>query len=146
MMTMSNNIEKGNVHIYVSPEGNRTAAAFGRALLEAAEGKQISVVFFEKNKVIKNPDFWKKMEPELKLFSFEDIQNGINFTRKVLATEGCDLLLLTDVTERIRDGSMSLTDLKGILEAQGQTDIILTGKPEDEIIFAIAQKVYRFGC
>lgn len=146
MMTMSSNIEKGTVHIYISREEEGMVPAFGRALLEAAEGKQISVIFFKEDESVKNPDFWKKMEPELKLFSFADIQNGINFTRKVLVTEGCDLLLLTDVAERIREGNMSPADLKSILEAQGQTNIILTGKPEDEKVFKVAGKVYRFGC
>lgn len=137
---------KGTIHIYVSEEDRPSLGAFGRAFLEAAEGKKVVVIQFVEESFIGNFDFIKKVEPEMKLFSFEDVRNGINYARKVLATEECNLLVLMDLPELIRAGSVTIGDLKNILEAQGETDIILTGQSPDEEISALAKKVYRFVC
>lgn len=137
---------KGTIHIYVPEENGESSAAYGRALLDAAGGKKVVVIQFIKEKSVGNSDFFKKMEPEMKLFSFEDIRNGINYARKVLATEECDLLLLADILELVKTGSVTGADLKNILDAQGETDIILTGQFHGEEISALAEKVYRFVC
>ena len=137
---------KGTIHIYVPEENGENAAAYGRALLSAAGGKKVVVIQFIKDKFIDKADFFKKMEPEMKLFSFEDIRNGINYARKVLATEECNLILLIDILELLKTGKITVADLKIILDAQGETDIILTGKNPVEEISCLAEKVYRFVC
>lgn len=137
---------KGTIHIYIPEETGETAAAYGRALLDAAGGKKVVVIRFIKDKANCNSDFFKKMEPEMRLFSFEDIRNGINYARKVLATEECDLLLLAGLLELVKAERITVADLKIILDAQGETDIILTGPIPGEEISSLAEKVYRFVC
>ena len=107
---------KGTIHIYIPEETGETAAAYGRALLDAAGGKKVVVIRFIKDKANCNSDFFKKMEPEMRLFSFEDIRNGINYARKVLATEECDLLLLTGLLELVNAEHITVADLKIILD------------------------------
>lgn len=137
---------KGTIHIYVSEGNEPSIAAFGRAFLEAAGGKQVGVIQFIKDRPVADSEFFKKLEPEMKVFSFENIKNGMNFAKKVLATEECNLLVLADILELVRRENITVAELKGILGVQGETDIILTGQRIDEEISALAEKVYRFVC
>ncbi len=139
-------MKKGTIHIYVPEKDGSDTGAFGRAFLEAAEGRKVVVIQFIDGKLSVKSEFLKKLEPELKLFSFENIRNGMNYARKVLATEECDLLILTDILEMVDSGRITVDDLRNILNAQGETDIILTGQSPDAEISSFAEKVYRFVC
>ncbi len=139
-------MEKGAIHIYISEEKEIAVTAYGRAVLWAAEGKKVIVIRFVKDKNFGNPSFLKRLEPDMKIMFFEDLSNGMNYARKVLATEECDLLLLADILEVIKEGRITVPDLKKLLSAQGETNIILTGENPEEEISTLAEKVYRIVC
>lgn len=153
---------KGMVYIYTGDGRGKSPAALGRALQAAMEGRSAVVIQFLKGNGSNNSDFLRRMEPEIKFFSFEksvenyeelsegkkqeeivNIRNGMNFAKKVLATRECDLLILDEVLRLVEKDIMSVEDLKSMLECRGDTDVILTGDKLDDGICILADEVSR---
>ena len=111
------------------------------------QGKSVIVIQFLKGKDTAELGFLDRLEPEIKLFRFEkfkqyyedlseeekqeeiqNIKNGLNFARKVLVTEGCDLLILDEILGVVNQGIISVDELKTILNARHkEMNILLTG-------------------
>lgn len=153
---------KGLVYIYTGDGRGKSPAALGRALQAVMEGRNVVVIQFLKGNASNNSDFLRRMEPEIKFFSFEksvenyeelsegkkqeeivNIRNGMNFAKKVLATRECDLLILDEVLRLVEKNIMSVEDLKSMLEYRGDTDVILTGVRLDDSICILADEVSR---
>jgi len=135
------------IQIYCGTGSGRSAAAVGQGIRYACAGKSVMVVRFLKGKDILKQDYIKRLEPELKVFAFEKfdkcyndltceeqkeeqlhIRNGLNFARKVLVTEECDVLILDEILDLIHMGIVSEDEVKQLLEcASDQTILILTG-------------------
>ena len=144
---------KGLVYIYAGDGRGKSPAAIGRAVQAAAEGKSVMIIQFLKGKGLGESDFVRRMEPEIRLFHFEksgenfeqlseekkqeeigNIRNGLNFAKKVLATGGCDLLILDEVLGLVERNIVTVEDVKAMLESREETSVILTGiKLRDEI-------------
>lgn len=124
---------KGLVYIYAGDGRGKSPAALGRALQAAMEGKNVVIIQFLKGNGSMNSDFLRRMEPEIKLFTFEksvenyeelpdekkqeeivNIKNGMNFAKKVLATRECDLLILDEMLRLTEKEIVSVADLKAI--------------------------------
>ena len=91
--------------------------------------------------------FLKRLEPEIKVFRFEKFQesfdelpeekraeeiqnmkNALNFARKVLVTEECDVLILDEVLGLIPYGIAGEAELRNLLEVRSaSTDLYMTG-------------------
>ena len=101
-------MENGAVQIYYGEGHGKTNVAIGSAICAACEGKQAVVIQFLKGK--KEPEFLKKLEPEVKFFNFSragilfeqldeeskqeeimNIKNGFNYAKKVIST-GADMV------------------------------------------------------
>lgn len=153
---------KGLIYIYAGDGRGKSPAAIGRAVQAAADGRNVVIIQFLKGKVQEDSDFWRRMEPEIKLFCFEksdenfeelseerkadeigNIRNGMNFARKVLATGECDLLILDEVLGLVEKGIVSVEDMKTLLECRGDTDIILTGIKLSDEICVLADEVSK---
>ena len=97
--------EKRYVHMYCGTGWGKSSAAIGRGIKAACAGKTVFVVQFLKGKAGSELDFIKRLEPEIKLFTFDkfeeqfaelseeekreemmNIRNGLNFAKKVLVT------------------------------------------------------------
>ena len=144
---------KGLIYIYAGDGRGKSPAAIGRAVQAAAEGKSVMIIQFLKGKGLGESDFVRRMEPEIRLFHFEksgenfeqlseekkqeeigNIRNGLNFAQKVLATGGCDLLILDEVLGLVERNIVTVEDVKAMLESREETSVILTGiKLRDEI-------------
>ncbi|MDR0964009.1 MAG: cob(I)yrinic acid a,c-diamide adenosyltransferase [Clostridium sp.] len=137
---------EGRIEVYTGIGKGKSSAAMGRALKAASEGQSVSMIHFMKGKTGSDSEFIRRLEPEIKSFRFEksnenfeqlseerkreeiqNLQNGLGFARKVLATGECDLLVLDEVLGVIENEIISLQEFLQILENRGQTDIILTG-------------------
>ncbi|MCI5959432.1 MAG: cob(I)yrinic acid a,c-diamide adenosyltransferase [Lachnospiraceae bacterium] len=148
-------MKNGKIHIYTGDGHGKTPAALGEALYAASAGKQVVVIQFMKGKGIFENDYVKRLEPEIKFFCFEkteseyvdlndeqraeeniNIRNGFNFAKKVLSTNGCDLLILDEILGVLDVGVITVEDLKGLLEAKSdETTIIMTGiQLKDEVV------------
>ena len=126
----------------------------------ASENERVVIIQFLKGKGITDSEFTKRLEPEIKIFRFEkskidyrdrsaeeqeeaavNIRNGLNFARKVLGTEQCNLLILDEVLEVVNLGIISVDELGELVEAGIDTDIIITGKEMDIAVCKFADRI-----
>lgn len=155
-------MEKGTIVIYTGDGHGKSPAAIGRAIQTAVTGKSVVIIQFLKGKGLEESDFLRRMEPEIKLFRFEksqenfselseekkqdeiaNIKNGINFSKKVLTTGECDLLILDEVLGLVDNGIITVEELKALLECRGETDIIMTGTTLTDEIRVLADEVSK---
>ena len=150
---------QGMVHIFSGDGHGKSSAALGKAIQAASEGDEVVVISFLKG--LKKQDLFQRLEPEIKVFRFEkydenfedltqeqqeeeikNIRNGLNFAKKVLTTEGCDLLVLDEVLGLIDIGIISVEELKIILGFRSaSTDVILTGITLDDKTRELADEI-----
>lgn len=140
-------MDKGAIHIYCGEGRGKTNAAIGQGIRKASQGKSVIVIQFMKEKNTEEIGFVKRLEPEIKLFRFQkseeafcqlpedvreeearNLRNGLNFARKVLVTEECDVLILDEVLGMIEAQVIDAEDLRALFRVRhDETEIILTG-------------------
>ncbi len=142
-------MEKGIVHIIFGNGLGKTSMALGRGIGAVTRGRKVIMIQFLKGVLSHETAEWlKQLEPDLKVFRFEkqndyfeklteaqkreeqcNIQNGINFARKVLTTCECDMLILDEFLGILDQNIISFSELENLLAArQESVDLILTGK------------------
>lgn len=152
----------GRISIYSSDGQGKAPAALGRAVWLACSGKNVVVIQFLKGKAMDGAEFFRRLEPEIKVFCFEkadedftklsqeqreeevcNIKNGLAFAKKVLTTGECDLLILDEVLRLVNNHIIVAEDLKNLLGIgrEAETDIIMTGTVLDDGIRALADEV-----
>ena len=156
-------MKQGKIHIYTGDGHGKTPAAWGEALYAASEGKEVVIVQFLKANTIQNSAFLQRLEPEIKFFRFEkaeanfselseeakreesmNMKNGLNFAKKVLATGGCDLLILDEVLGLVDMGVITVDDIKALIEAKDEeTTLIMTGIQLSDEICILADEVSK---
>lgn len=156
-------MKQGSIHIYSGDGHGKSPAALGKAVLSAAAGESVVIIQFLKGKGVSDSELISRLEPEIKIFSFEksdgnfdelseekkteeiiNIKNGLNFAKKVLTTGECDLLILDEVLGLIDNRIITVEDLKSMLDARdGETDIIMTGITLNDEICKLADEVSR---
>lgn len=156
-------MKQGLIHIYSGDGHGKSPAALGKAVLSAAAGESVVIIQFLKGKGISDSELIGRLEPEIKIFSFEksdgnfdelpedkkteeiiNIKNGLNFAKKVLTTGECDLLILDEVLGLIDNQIITVEDLKSMLDVRdGETDIIMTGITLNDEICKLADEVSR---
>lgn len=137
----------GRIIAYTGEGRGKTPAAMGDALYNASKGRQVVVVQFLKGKANSEQGILSLLEPGLKIFRFEkadlnyndlnnsekkdeviNIRNGINFAKKVISTDGCDLLVLDEILGLVDNGILPEDELLEMLEAcPDSMDITMTG-------------------
>lgn len=152
-------METGIIQVYFGNGAGKTSAALGNAVRAASAGKTVYIIQFLKGQL--DSEYLKKMEPELKVFSFErsrrgfedlnevekaeeseNIRNGLNFARKVLTTGECDLLVLDEVLGIIDEGIVTEEEFIRTIENHSpMTNVILTGRTLPERIRGYAGSV-----
>lgn len=156
-------MKQGLVYIYSGDGHGKSPAALGKAVLTAAQGKDVVIIQFLKEKGLADSEFLHRLEPEIKVFRFEkselnffelpvekqteeivNIKNGINFAKKVLATGECDLLILDEVLGLVDNRIITVEDLKALLQMKDdETDVIMTGISLNDEICMLADEVSR---
>ena len=139
--------ERGLTQIYCGPWKGKTSVAIGQAVRAVGYGKRAIVIQFLKGKATTQLDYLSVLEPDIRLFRFEkkdkyyedlteeekqeenlNIRNGLNFARKVLITEECEMLILDEILSALELGIVSEDEVKGLIEAKDdETELILTG-------------------
>ena len=140
-------MDKGSIHIYCGEGKGKTTAAIGQGIREASQGRSVIIIQFMKEKNAEEIGFVQRLEPEIKLFRFQkseesfeqlneaekteeiqNLKNGLNFARKVLVTEECDVLILDEVLGLIETHVIEAEDLYALFDAKHEgTSLILTG-------------------
>lgn len=156
-------MEKGQIMIICGEGKGKTSAALGRGIFGASKGKSVIIIQFLKGKGGEQVDFIKRLEPEIKVFSFEkwdsdyqslsleeqqeeavNIRNGLNFARKVMTTDGCDILILDEVLGLVDRGIITEEELKVLVEAKDESmELVLTGINMCDSLFPYADDVVR---
>lgn len=155
-------MERGTIHIYSGDGHGKSPAALGRAVTMACQGKNVVIIQFLKGKGLKDSEFLRRLEPEIKLFRFEksdenyeelseekkaeeimNIRNGLNFAKKVLSTGECNLLILDEVLGLLEKNIIQTEDLTGLLAQKGDTDVILTGISLNDEVCILADEVSK---
>ena len=150
------------VHIFCGSGMGKTSAALGRGIRQAGEGKNVVVIQFLKEKQSEETSgFFRRLEPEVKLFRFEkfpenfeslterekedeiqNIKNGLNFAKKVLVTEECDVLILDEILGLTEKGIVSIEELRNLIDAVGEdTELLLTGTSKCEELWPYVDEV-----
>ena len=128
--------KKGLIQVYCGPGKGKTSVAIGQAIRAVGHGKTAIVIQFLKGRATSEVDYLSVFEPDIKLFRFEkknkyyedlteeerqeensNIRNGLNYAKKVLVTQECDMLILDEILGAIEYGIIS----------EEETEIILTG-------------------
>lgn len=140
-------MDNGYVQVFCGNGDGKSSAAIGKGIFSAIEGKTVIVVQFLKDKNENELEFFRRLEPEIKLFRFEkrdaafndlneeqkkeeinNMKNGLNYARKVLATGECDMLILDEVLGLIDEGIISVEELIPVIEAKpDDMALIMTG-------------------
>ena len=68
----------GKVFIYSGDGHGKSPAAIGRAIQAAKEGKHVVIIQFLKGDVLGESEFVRRLEPEIKLFRFENSCSTMN--------------------------------------------------------------------
>lgn len=146
-------MRKGMIRVIYGDGRGKTAAAVGRAITSTESEKKIMMIQFLKGSLPRCGAFLQRLEPEFRLFSFEkreeafdtlgpeerqeeiaNIQNGMNFAKKVMVTGECDILILDEVLGLLDYGIVSREEILTLLQAKNEDmEVILTGRvfPED---------------
>ena len=146
-------MENGAVQIYYGEGHGKTNVAIGSAICAACEGK----------KGKKEPEFLKKLEPEVKLFNFSragilfeqldeeskqeeimNIKNGFNYAKKVIST-GADMVVVLDEMLGLLDLHLiSKEELSDMLASRpDDVTVIMTGRVLDDGIREMADEIYN---
>ena len=153
--------EKGLTQIYCGPGKGKTSVAIGQAIRAVGYGKRAIVIQFLKGRATSRLDYLNAMEPEGRLFRFEkkdkfyedltdeekkeenlNIRNGLNFARKVLLTEECDMLILDEILGALEFGIVSEEEIESLIQAKDyETELIMTGNVVTEALKNAADRV-----
>ncbi len=154
-------MNKGTIQVICGSGYGKTAAAIGSAIISAGQAKSIIMIQFLKGNSIQNAAFVRRLEPEFKVFSFErreepfetltreqkrdevaNIQNGLNFAKKVMVTGECDVLILDEILRLMDYGILSQEDLAGLIGGKSESmDLILTGRRFPEELFSMVDRI-----
>lgn len=149
------------IQVYYGPGMGKTSAALGNAVRAAAAGKSVYIIQFLKGQL--EGDYLKRLEPEIKEFSFErsthsfgeldddakkeekqNIINGLGFAKKVLTTGECDILVLDEFLGLSDEGIVTEDQMVDVLESgSGLTQIILTGTYLPFSVRQISEQVFK---
>lgn len=156
-------MEREKIIAYCGEGKGKTAAALGQGLIAAGQGKSVIVIQFLKGRQGVELEILKRMEPEMKLFRFDrfpknfnelspeeqqeetvNIRNAFGFSKKVLVTGECDLLILDEILGLMDLSLVSLEDIKNLLNVKDDsTGLVITGIHMKEELLPYVDEVYE---
>ncbi len=156
-------MRKGNIFIYYGEGKGKTTLAIGQGIRAVGEGLSVIMIQFLDYNNTKEGIPLKALEPDFRIFRFEkireninefddntkkdilmEIKNAFNFTRKIIETGECDVLILDGIIEAVEKEYISKEDLCYILsKKEAYMDIILTGTSVDDLLKEKSDYVYK---
>ena len=154
-------MSKGIVRIYYGEGHGKSTAALGTAIREASHGKSATVISFLKEKSEDSEELLKKLEPELKFFRFEksessfdelteeekeimNLKMGYNYSKKVITTGGCDLVVLDEVLGLLSQNIISEDEFLELAAAVPEDMVVIcTGRQVPERVKECADELYQ---
>lgn len=156
-------MNQGSVIAYYGNGKGKSSSAIGHAICAAGAGESVAVIQFLKGNNQREIDFLKRLEPEVRLFSFEknaeffaelseeqkqeeilNIKNGLNFAKKVLVTGESTILVLDEILGLLERNIITVEDIKNLIDAKDEgTELILTGTCMKEELLQYVDAVYE---
>ncbi len=156
-------MRKGYIYVYYGEGRGKTTLAVGQGV--RAVGEELSVIMIQFLDYNNNKESipLKKLEPDFKVFRFEKMRNSIedadeavkkevynevqtafNFTKKILETGECDMLILDGIVDAIEKGYLSEASLCESLERKpSYMDVIISGSTLTDGIRKDADFIYK---
>lgn len=152
---------EGLVQIYCGPGKGKTSVAIGQAIRAVGHGKTVIVIQCLKGRATSELDYLSVLEPNVRLFRFEkkdkyyedlsdeekqeencNIRNGLNYARKVLVTQECDMLILDEILGAVEFGIITEEEVEELIRTKDEeTELILTGNVVPERLKEAADRV-----
>ena len=149
------------IQIYCGTGSGRSAAALGQGVRYACAGKSVFWIRFLKGKPGTEMQFLSRLEPEIKLFSFEqfdtvysdlneagqkeekeNIRIGLAFAHKVLAADECDVLILDEILDLVGMNIVSEDEVRHLIShVNDDVILIMTGTHECRQLWPEATRV-----
>jgi len=156
-------MSKGIVRIYYGEGHGKSTAALGTAIREVSHGKTATVISFLKEKNADSEELLKKLEPELKFFRFEktessfdelstsekeeeimNLKNGYNYSKKVISTGGCDLVVLDEVLGLLEKQIITEEEFLNLMAAVPEDMVVIcTGRTVADSVRECADELYQ---
>ena len=152
------------VQVICGPGIGKTSAAIGYGIKGASAGKEVIIVQFLKGSDTDDYNLLGRLEPEIKMLSFErvgkcydeltpeqqkeqkaNIMNGFHYARKVIQTSECDILILDESLGLVDNGIIEVEQIMELLHLAEDSamEILLTGRILPEEILEKADTVTR---
>ena len=152
---------EGLVQIYCGPGKGKTSVAIGQAIRAVGHGKTAIVIQCLKGRATSELDDLSVLEPNVRLFRFEkkdkyyedlsdeekqeencNIRNGLNYARKVLVTQECDMLILDEILGAVEFGIITEEEVEELIRTKDEeTELILTGNVVPDRLREAADRV-----
>ena len=156
---------EGLVQIYCGPGKGKTSVAIGQAIRAVGHGKTAIVIQCLKGRATSELDYLSVLEPNVRLFRFEkkdkyyedltdeekqeencNIRNGLNYARKVLVTQECDMLILDEILGAVEFGIITEEEVEELIRTKDEeTELILTGNVVPDRQREAADRVVSLG-
>lgn len=154
-------MKKGTVKIFYGDGEGKTSAAIGGAVKAAAQGKNVVIIQFLKGNQCHDSSIFHNLEPQIRWFTFEksnqfyenlseeekreeavNIQNGLNFARKVLTIRDADVVILDEVLGLFDNQLIKVEDIQNLADImEEQAELVLTGRYLPDGLLELADKV-----
>lgn len=152
---------EGLVQIYCGPGKGKTSVAIGQAIRAVGHGKTAIVIQCLKGRATSELDYLSVLEPNVRLFRFEkkdkyyedltdeekqeencNIRNGLNYARKVLVMQECDMLILDEILGAVEFGIITEEEVEELIRTKDEeTELILTGNVVPDRLREAADRV-----
>ena len=156
-------MNQGAVIVYYGDGKGKSSSAIGHAICAAGAGESVAIIQFLKGNNQKEIEYIKRLEPEVRIFSFEknaeffselskeqkeeeilNIRNGLNFAKKVLVTGESTIVVLDEILGLLEREIISVEDIKNLIETKEEgTELILTGTNLDKELIPYADAIYE---
>ena len=156
-------MNQGLVIVYYGDGKGKSSSAIGHAICKAASGESATIIQFLKGNNQEEIQYLNRLEPEVRLFSFEknsenfaelseeqkqeaviSMKNGMNFAKKVLVTGESTILVLDEILGLLDFNIISMEDVKMLIDAKDEsTELILTGTCMREELMQYVDAVYE---
>ena len=156
-------MSKGIVRVYYGEGHGKSTAALGTAIREVSHGKTATVISFLKEKDADSEALLKRLEPELKFFRFEktdnsfdelsvsekeeeimNLKNGYNYSKKVITTGGCDLVVLDEVLDLLEKQIVAEEEFLNMMAAVPEDMVVIcTGRAVPDCVREGADELYQ---
>lgn len=156
-------MSSGGITLFYGDGKGKTTLAIGQGIRAVGEGLKVIMIQFLDYNNTKETIPLSKLEPDFRIFRFEkmrktlpnvedasrkeimgELYTAFHFTKKILETGECDMLLLDGISDAIGENFISETELCELLDKRPESmELLLTGSNRYPFLVEKANYVYH---